>query len=534
MRSSPGDAITRTPAPPPYTPWVQVGNTVGQAVGVGTDPAALQGLGADFSHLVRLFPVLRQMIPNFVEPDVISDPDAAQYQLFEAYTQFIAGASQSAPLMLVLDDLHWTDKPSLLLLQHLARQLASMRVLVIGTFRDTDLVRTHPLSETLATLNREGGFERVTLRALSREECVTYIRSSARVEPSPSVLARIVEETEGNPFFLSEVVNLMAQEGTLDATSLSDITIPDGVREALGRRLDRLSDGANALLQVAAVVGREFPYDTLSLVSEHDGDTLLGLIEESVDARVIEELDRPGRYRFTHHLMQETLLAELSTTRRIRVHGRIGEALEERYGARADERASALAQHFVEAALLGDVYEEKALRYSRAAAAAAERASAWATSERYLSACVSLLENRDDVEPAVFASLITELARVRRIVGSPGAVATLEAAIEAARRVDDDLAFARTVVEVVTDWTYTADEFRLRVTEEALTRLRDQDEHLRARLLVHRSQSGWDTASDQAAAEALRLGQANGWPEIEGYALRRESQAAFGRLAFHD
>lgn len=326
-----------------------------------------------------------------MEPETLADPDAAQYRLFDAYAQFIAGISRIVPLVLVLDDLHWADKPSLLLLQHLARELAGMRVLVVGTFRDTDLVRTHPLSDVLATLNRESGFERLALRGLSAEECAGYIRATANVEPSPALLAKIVEETEGNPFFLAEVVNLMAEEGTLDKTSLSDITIPDGVREALGRRLDRLSDEANALLQIAAVVGREFPYETLALASGQSDEVLLEAVEEAIEARVIEEQDRAGYYRFTHHLMQETLLGELSTTRRIRVHGQIGDALERRWGNRADERASRLAQHFVEAATLTSEHGAKAVHYSQVAARQAETQSAWAEAAHHYENCLTLV-----------------------------------------------------------------------------------------------------------------------------------------------
>ena len=188
------------------------------------------------------------------------------------------------------------------------------------------------------------------------------------------MLDRIFEETEGNAFFLSEVVNLMAQEGTLTKTSISDIAIPDGVREALGRRLNRLSEETNELLQVAAIIGRDFTYDTLTLLGDRDEDALLKMIEEALEARVIEETDQPGRYRFTHAQMQETLLAELSTTRRVRLHGQVGEALEKRYGAHAEERAGRLAMHFSEAATLSPRFGEKAAKYSAIAGRQAHRA----------------------------------------------------------------------------------------------------------------------------------------------------------------
>ena len=199
-----------------------------------------------------------------------------------------------------------------------------MRVLVVGTYRDTDITRKSAFQRALATLTRDPGFERIVLRGLSKPEVRAYIAAAAHLEPSAGVLERIFEETEGNPFFLAEVVNLLTQEGSLGRDSVTDIAMPDGVREALGRRLDRISAETNELLQVAAVVGREFAYDTLTLLGDRGSDELLKLIEEAVEARVIEEMEQPGRYRFTHALMQETLLGELSTTRRVRLQGRWG------------------------------------------------------------------------------------------------------------------------------------------------------------------------------------------------------------------
>ena len=284
-----------------------------------------------------------------------------------------------------------------------------MRVLIIGNYRDTDITRQSALSETLAALNRESGFDRIVLHGLSREEVAAYIRARANVEPRTEVLDRIFEETEGNAFFLSEVVNLMAQEGTLTKDSISDIAIPDGVREALGRRLNRLSEETNELLQIAAIIGRDFTYDTLGLLGEREEDALLRLVEEALEARVIEETEQAGRYRFTHAQMQETLLAELSTTRRVRLHGQVGEALERRYGDHADERAARLAQHFTEAATLSPRFSEKAARYSTLSGRQALAQSAYAEAARHFRAALSVREgNEIDDETA---ELLVDLGR---------------------------------------------------------------------------------------------------------------------------
>jgi class 3 adenylate cyclase/tetratricopeptide (TPR) repeat protein len=380
---------------PPYWPWLQAGGQYAAAhVDDLTTVIGPQMPPGSVSELSRIFPWLRQG-SDFVEPEEIADPEVARFRLFDAYTSYLKAIANQAPLVVALDDLHWADKPTLQLLQHVARELSRMRVLIVGNYRDTDITRQSALSETLASLNRESGFDRIVLRGLTRDEVAAYIKARANIEPRREVLDRIFEETEGNAFFLSEVVNLMAQEGTLDKDSISDIAIPDGVREALGRRLNRLAAETNELLQVAAIIGRDFTYDTLTLLGDRSDDDLLKMIEEALEARVIEETEQAGRYRFTHAQMQETLLAELSTTRRVRLHGQVGEALERRYGARAEERAGRLALHFGEAATLSPRLSEKAARYAAAAGRQALAQSAYPEAARHFRAALAAREGEE-------------------------------------------------------------------------------------------------------------------------------------------
>ena len=211
-------------------------------------------------------------------------------------------------------------------------------------------------------------------------------------------MARIHEETEGNPFFLGEVVNLMAQEGTLARAanaSISDLAIPEGVKEALGRRLDRLSPEANDLLQLASVVGREFTHDLLVALTGQDDEAVLALVEEALGARVIDETGQVGGYRFTHALMQETLAGELSAAREVRLHGQIAEALERLYGARADANAQELARHYAESAVLNRAHAERAAHYLRIAADQATAQYAWAEAARLLERAIDVQEVLD-------------------------------------------------------------------------------------------------------------------------------------------
>jgi class 3 adenylate cyclase/Cdc6-like AAA superfamily ATPase len=401
---------------PPYWPWIQAGNQYAAAhqddlptvIGPQMTPEAI-------NELTRIFPWLLTGV-SVTAPPEISDPEVAQFRLFDAYAQYLRAIAAQGPLVVALDDLHWADKPTLQLLQHISRELSRMRVLIVGNYRDTDITRQSALSETLASLNRESGFDRIVLRGLSRDEVAAYIKARANVEPRKDVLDRIFEETEGNAFFLSEVVNLMAQEGTLTKTSISDIAIPDGVREALGRRLNRLSEETNELLQVAAIIGRDFTYDTLTLLGpperisdDRDDEALLKMIEEALEARVIEETEQAGRYRFTHAQMQETLLAELSTTRRVRLHGQVGEALEKRYGRHAEERAGRLAMHFSEAATLSPRFSEKAMHYAMIAGRQALGQSAYAEAARHFRAALSAREGQEVDEE--MAGLLTDLGK---------------------------------------------------------------------------------------------------------------------------
>jgi len=516
---------------PAYWPWTQVGNSYASSNDLLLLTDDMQGKGTE---LVRLFPWLRQGL-NVGEPEQLADPEAAQFRFFDAYATFVRAMSNRAPLLIALDDLHWADKTSLLLLEYVARELARLRVLIVCTYRDTDLSRTHPLSEALAVLNREAGFQRVVLRGLSRDEVAGYIRAVANLTPKPELLDRIFEETEGNPFFLSEVVNLLTQEGKL-SESVSDIAVPDGVREALGRRLDRISEEANELLQVAAVVGREFAYDTLTLLEERDEDALLRLIEETLEARVVEEMGQPGRYRFTHALMQETLLDELSTTRRVRIHGQVGEALERRWGARADERATRLAVHFVEAAMLSPRHAARAVHYAKLAAQQAEAQFAWDAAARHYESCLALVSEAEDALGEDEAALLTSLGICSRNDGAWRAGwRSLMRAITIYRERGDAANMARVTLEALLIDAPPARQLSL--IQDALSGLGEGDPYLEAMLLSRLTHPGWDNALGAEEAGRVRqraaaLADAHGFEDVQAQLLATDASRAFSLAEF--
>ena len=352
---------------PPYWPWVQAIRSYVRDV----DPDQLRSeMGAGAADIAEVVSDVREQLPGLESPQQL-EPEQARFRLFDSITAFLKNAGRRQPIVLVLDDLHWADHPSLLLLEFVARELANSRVLIIGTYRDMELSRQHPLSHTLGELNRERLFQRVLLRGLDQDDVARFIELASGVTPPPGMLEAVHRQTEGNPLFVTEVVRLLVQDGELTQDSGRgegrdswSVRIPEGVREVIGRRLDRLSERCNETLTIASVIGREFTLGQLSpLIEDMTEDRLLEVLEEALSARVIEELPRMvGRYQFTHALIQETLSGELTTTRRARLHARIAEALEELYGDDAESHAAELAHHFVEAE--GVLGTEKLIRYS--------------------------------------------------------------------------------------------------------------------------------------------------------------------------
>ena len=325
-------------------------------------------MGSGAADIAEVVSDVRDRLPG-LPPATQLEPEQARFRLFDSISAFLKTASLRQPLVLVLDDLHWADQPSLALLQFVARELGGARLLIIGTYRDMELSRQHPLAEALGELTRERLFQRVLLRGLTQEDVGRFIELTSGNSAPRRLVEAVHTQTEGNPLFVTEVVRLLVQEGELGSEQVREtdswtMRIPEGVREVIGRRLNRLSQRCNETLTVASVIGREFTLSQLRpMVEEVTEDRLFEILEEALAARVIEELPQSvGRYQFTHALIQETLSGELSTTRKVRMHARIAQALEELYGDDADAHAAELAHHFSEAeAILGS---ENLARYS--------------------------------------------------------------------------------------------------------------------------------------------------------------------------
>ncbi|MEE8158563.1 MAG: tetratricopeptide repeat protein, partial [Dehalococcoidia bacterium] len=237
------------------------------------------------------------------------------------------------------------------------------RLLLAGAYRDVEMSRGHPLSQTLGALVREQLFHRVQLDGLTQQEVGELVQGGTGVNLTLEVAEVIHRRTDGNPFFVSEVTRHVTLENITEDPGWVSV-IPEGVRDAIGRRLNRLSEQCNQMLTTASVVGRDFEFRLLiSLMGDITEDQVLAAMDEAVEVQLIEELPNSvGLYQFTHALIQETLFEELSTTRRVRLHARIAEGLETLYGNDADAHATELAHHFAEAQTLTG--PERMVRYS--------------------------------------------------------------------------------------------------------------------------------------------------------------------------
>ena len=411
-------------------------------------------------------------------------------------------------------------------MQFMARELRGSRLLVLGTYRDVELRRQHPLSQTLGELSREGLSHRILLRGLTEHDVARFIEITAGVKPPAALIDAVYRETEGNPFFVNEVVRLLVADGRLDkpedVTSWS-VTIPQGVREVVGRRLDHLSEECNQALTMASVIGRDFGTATLEKVSGLSGDELLEVLEEAVGARVIAEVpNRAEHYTFTHALIKETLYEELSTARRVRAHRQIGEVLEEQYVDDIESQLSQLAYHFSEAAQGGDV--DKAIDYAVRAGERSMELLAYEESAGHYERTLQVLELKEPPDQVAVTELLLLLTEaLTKAADMEKALGTGERAFEMAKSLGDRLLLARSALRYGdasffgTSVQGLAEQF----LKEALAALRPEDKRLRSLLLAMLPQTAWLSARPEQkvlwANEAISLAD-----ELEEFGLDKK------------
>uniref|UniRef100_UPI003F66A007 BTAD domain-containing putative transcriptional regulator n=1 Tax=Mycobacterium intracellulare TaxID=1767 RepID=UPI003F66A007 len=406
----------------PYQPFAEALRALVPCMGAGR----LRGLRG-IEALLPLVPGLADAVPDLAPP-AHADPDTERYALFDAAVALLEIASASAPVLLILDDLHWAAKPTLLLLRHLLRFGDHARVQIVGTYRSTDLDRSHPLAAMLADLHRDGTANRLNLGGLDEDDVTTYVTEAGYDDEE--LAHALASVTAGNPFFLIEALRHVDESGGVWDQS----TLPQGVREAVSRRLSRLPVETNKALAAAAVVGSRF---SLELVEQVVGNDLIDAFDEARNAGIVIE-EPGGNYRFNHALVRQSLLAELASVRRMRLHQRIATTLEAMPGA-DDELLAELAHHYFECAWAGNA--AKAVLYCRRAADQAMARLAYeGAADLYRHALHALeelddeLPDRDDQVAELLVARCEALLAAGDVTSAAGAVSQLRAAtVDSAR-----------------------------------------------------------------------------------------------------
>jgi DNA-binding winged helix-turn-helix (wHTH) protein len=507
---------------PPYWPWVQILRALIRA---SDEDVLAAELGAGARDIAGIVPEVGQRL-GVTPSEPLASAEQDRFRLFDSIATYLRRVSGRTALMLVFDNLHWAGKPSLLLLEFLAPALAGTPILLLGTYRGTEVSRHHPLFDTLGALNREARFLRLQLKGLATPDVERFLQLVLRQVPPAGLAEAIQRETEGNPFFVSEVVRLLLAEGVLgpergrhDVVPAAPlvIDIPEGIREVIGKRLNQLSAGCNRLLGHAAVIGRQFDLAVLrALLGEHDDEALASMLEEAVDAGVlVEDGQRPGRHRFHHALIRETLYDELSGSRRAGIHARVAESIESIHRSELAPYLSQLAYHFAEAARTGG--SAKAVAYNMRAAEQAEAQLAYEEAAGFYQVALDALE----LDPApderhacrLLLAMARSMSKVAR-VGEAQELALRGAAI--ARRLGDVNALVeacRTLDYLVANLG-VAGAAALPLIEETLQAIGEADSAARAELLSFlakaRYMCGQSDLAEPAIAASIAVARRSG------------------------
>jgi DNA-binding SARP family transcriptional activator/tetratricopeptide (TPR) repeat protein len=399
----------------PYQPWVEALRHYARG-----RPAqwAHSSLGSGGEELARLIPELAETAPPSAVA-AVGDPETRRYMLFEAVALLLSEAAARAPVLLVLDDLHWADRGTLHLLRHVMRAPQEAPLLIVATYRPAEVAPPHPFAELVADLRRDGLVERVTLAGLDQADVAELIASHAGHAAGTGVVSAVHEQTDGNPFFVEEVMRHLIETGRVferegrwsSALTADEIGVPEGVKDVLGSRLARLSEVCRSVLSQAAVLGRAFSFEVLVQATESSDEEAIAGLEEARAAQLVVEEDGGSSHAFTHALVRETIYGELSAPRRQRLHLRAARAIEAVEG---DGALAALAVHHRLAGPSGDA--TKAIEYSLRAGNEARELSAWEEAAAHWDGALDVMERAGGLE-AERARLLVALGELMVVVG---------------------------------------------------------------------------------------------------------------------
>ena len=403
-----------TREPHPYIPFVEIIET---ALRQSPSPEAFrESLGNNAPEMAQLAPGLRRVFPDIPAPPDLP-PQQAQRYLFDSLQQFLARSAQVRPVFLILDDVHWADEATLALLTHLARNISQVAAVIVCTFRDTPAELNPYLVKTLEDLIREG-VRPLRLQGLPRPAVAEMINALCGNRPPAELVDAVYEETNGNPFFVEELLKHLIEEnrlldadGQLRADLKSDdFEVPQSVGLIVGRRLDRLSEAAREVLAGAAAIGRRFRFELLQAVVESGHAAALGAVDEAIRAGVIVPgSSRDAPMAFVHEIVRQTILGRVSPPRLQNLHLRVAHSMEAEYADSRDEHAAEIAGHLMAAGPCAQPAE--AAEYMQRAGRSATAASANQDALYFFEAALSRLPANDSVARA---ELLSDLGMTKR------------------------------------------------------------------------------------------------------------------------
>jgi tetratricopeptide (TPR) repeat protein len=363
---------------------------------------------------------LAQLVPDLLPPATqpeasvqpMVNPEQARFRLFDAMARLLRELSHLKPLLLIVEDLHEADQPSLLMLRLVVRELKDAPVLIIGTYREIEVRRPPELSQLIGELTREG--THVPLFALSREEAARMIEARKGAPAAPRLVSEIYQATAGNPLFIDGLVRVLIAKDRLSAATRLDLAafrVPDGVREAIRQWLALLAN--KSALIIAATIGQEFDLTCLERVTQLPRDQLVNLLREAISVGILIQASRDA-YRFSHALIRDALCEELSSADSKSLHLKIGEAIEEIYRANIPSHAAQLAHHFHEGGHL-----DKAIHYFIGAGEAAFAVFAYEEAAAHWRAALELMPNTGE-QRARRANLLDRLGDLLALDASEG------------------------------------------------------------------------------------------------------------------
>ena len=530
---------------PPFWPWVQV---IRAAI-VDKEPAELLAeMGSGAGDIAQIVPEVRDKLPGLPSPPAL-EPEQTRFRLFDSITSFLKQRSLRAPLFIALDDLQWADKASLLLLQFIGHELAGTRITIVSTYRDADVSRQHPLTEVLSSLRRERLFDRISLGGLGLPEVMDLLAAFAQADlpPEGRLLAENLHRaTDGNPFFIEEVLRHLLETGSLHhregrwGTDLGDLEFgvgfAHGVRELIEQRLSRLSESCNHVLTDAAIIGQDFDMVLLERVSDHSAEAVLEAVDEAVHAGIVEESTGDlGAYRFARRVIRDTLYESLSATRRLRGHRKVAEALDDIYAGAPADHAGQLSYHWNLATKAG-ADAATAARYCQLAAEQARDRMAYEEAIRHYERTIEAQKGLSDVGSR--CDVLLGLGDAQWRAGEVNAARhTCAAAAGLARELKDGDRLARAALNYgggIGGYGFSdrSDPKLVRLLEEALDALDGTDSVLRVRLLsrlaVELYFSREEKRREELSAEAVAMAQRLGDDEAQLIAVYSRAQSLWG------